>query len=267
MRSRSVSSAGSSPLARGLPIAGGAVGGRGGIIPARAGFTLFVAFSVIDHPDHPRSRGVYDSSVRSVLTGTGSSPLARGLPVSVGGCVTTPGIIPARAGFTLAPRSAFCCPQDHPRSRGVYWRWSCGAARLLGSSPLARGLRTTPTSISSHAGIIPARAGFTSRMSRRRGGRSDHPRSRGVYGPGSPLSPLSPGSSPLARGLRRPEARADPCRRIIPARAGFTGCSPWSCDPPADHPRSRGVYRKLRRATPGRAGSSPLARGLPSPGR
>ena len=70
------------------------------------------------------------------------------------------------------------------------------------------------------------------------------------------------GSSPLARGLRRPGPAFVHPRGIIPARAGFTGRL-WSCQGrPRDHPRSRGVYL----CTPGcgalKLGSSPLARGL-----
>ena len=53
-----------------------------------------------------------------------------------------------------------------------------------------------------------------------------------------------PGSSPLARGLRRAPAR-------LPAE-------------PQDHPRSRGVYRGKVHGVHARRGSSPLARGLPS---
>ena len=50
------------------------------------------------------------------------------------------------------------------------------------------------------------------------------------------------GSSPLARGLRRAWRGRGRCRRIIPARAGFT-CHEWHPRHHAwDHPRSRGVY-------------------------
>ena len=56
---------GSSPLARGLLRVGGGMGGRRGIIPARAGFTAAGCPRRGPSPDHPRSRGVY-------------SPLARG---------------------------------------------------------------------------------------------------------------------------------------------------------------------------------------------
>ena len=73
------------------------------------------------------------------------------------------------------------------------------------------------------------------------------------------------GSSPLARGLRRwRQVRAD-AGRIIPARAGFTSsaCSSRPCG--WDHPRSRGVYSVETFSGMRPYGSSPLARGLPSP--
>ena len=72
--------AGSSPLARGLPVETWDEGGESGIIPARAGFT----------PCCARSSGV----------ASGSSPLARGLQLGVGHATSSLGIIPARAGFT-----------------------------------------------------------------------------------------------------------------------------------------------------------------------
>ena len=114
------------------------------------------------------------------------------------------------------------------------------------------------------AGIIPARAGFTSPPTRRGHTSWDHPRSRGVYCRSKSLSMRMTGSSPLARGLR---GLLGPCRRvvrIIPARAGFTRECRIQADAGTDHPRSRGVYplsTVLLRRTPG---SSPLARGLPS---
>ena len=51
--------------------------------------------------------------------------------------------------------------EDHPRSRGVYPAISSWSRILLGSSPLARGLRRTLAAIVREARIIPARAGFT----------------------------------------------------------------------------------------------------------
>ena len=113
-------------------------------------------------------------------------------------------------------------------------------------------------------GIIPARAGFTRSRSTRPVSSTDHPRSRGVYPLAIGRRDCASGSSPLARGLPPHRRRRHLRRRIIPARAGFTRSSRGCGALEADHPRSRGVYgRRKRRSGPG-AGSSPLARGLPT---
>ena len=113
--------------------------------------------------------------------------------------------------------------------------------------------------------IIPARAGFTSPAPSTRPTPTDHPRSRGVYNVNNgPLRALE-GSSPLARGLPahlRLGAQGD---GIIPARAGFTRRRASSKAPRPDHPRSRGVYRGVKKKVLNPGGSSPLARGLPPP--
>ena len=171
-------------------------------------------------------------------------------------------IIPARAGFTWPPSP---CPRwstDHPRSRGVYMRPAWGCQDSAGSSPLARGLQAVKNLSGRYLGIIPARAGFT--VAHRRGGRRgrDHPRSRGVYGPGVTGGVSRCGSSPLARGLLAPSVVGGGLDRIIPARAGFTSGLMITASPSTDHPRSRGVYRRCRSLVGGVVGSSPLARGL-----
>ena len=91
----------------------------------------------------------------------------------------------------------------------------------------------------------------------------DHPRSRGVYPSSTGPSSRRPGSSPLARGLRGRWYRRLGAHGIIPARAGFTGPHRPGGGAPADHPRSRGVYRVKAARSRGGVGSSPLARGLP----
>ena len=70
--------------------------------------------------DHPRSRGVYTARLLEASWQWGSSPLARGLPISTTENTRTPGIIPARAGFTKTYGSPHKVASDHPRSRGVY---------------------------------------------------------------------------------------------------------------------------------------------------
>ena len=137
----SPSSPGSSPLARGLPIVGwiGAVSGR--IIPARAEFTPHQGRESADNWDHPRSRGVYGALHRAGHHRFGSSPLARGLLPRPLTAIRTPGIIPARAGFTGRRRPQAGSERDHPRSRGVYPKNASIGLVMAGSSPLARGLR------------------------------------------------------------------------------------------------------------------------------
>ena len=70
--------------------------------------------------DHPRSRGVYVRDWARRRAAAGSSPLARGLRPAGGCAISDQGIIPARAGFTVAVFRPAAARLDHPRSRGVY---------------------------------------------------------------------------------------------------------------------------------------------------
>ena len=72
------------------------------IIPARAGFTNDDAGIDVRNQDHPRSRGVYAVVDTITYAEGGSSPLARGLRLVGLRLLASVGIIPARAGFTLA---------------------------------------------------------------------------------------------------------------------------------------------------------------------
>ena len=92
---------GSSPLARGLRLSIPISGGSPGIIPARAGFTGPSLSAVMGVGDHPRSRGVYNDPITVGIAQWGSSPLARGLLLSVDDSGMPIRIIPARAGFTF----------------------------------------------------------------------------------------------------------------------------------------------------------------------
>ena len=213
---------GSSPLARGLHLHAQDHRGHPGIIPARAGFTGRVRSRSGRPRDHPRSRGVYDFFFKSTPNYYGSSPLARGLPDTQQGVVARTRIIPARAGFTWRRGWTPTPWRDHPRSRGVYTTGTRGPATPTGSSPLARGLLWKICVIRAMWGIIPARAGFTHDRTAPRRRPRDHPRSRGVYVLLLRAGTASPGSSPLARGLRRRRVHEHRHHRIIPARAGFT---------------------------------------------
>ena len=179
------------------------------IIPARAGFTGSYRSSSRRTRDHPRSRGVYRND--------GAHPSF---------CWR---IIPARAGFTLIPVHTAEMTGDHPRSRGVYVGQASLAHLSEGSSPLARGLRMTKSVGRIEAGIIPARAGFTSSAGPTGPWKADHPRSRGVYVQRELPIELIRGSSPLARGLRQVVPEFPERVGIIPARAGFTAPGRPSC--------------------------------------
>ena len=194
-------SCGSSPLARGLPQQVAAALAARRIIPARAGFTTPTSGRTGSRSDHPRSRGVYLTTVRRLVPVIGSSPLARGLLAARWQHEDGIRIIPARAGFTAKGE------REMDRR---------------GSSPLARGLRPGEERVRRRMGIIPARAGFTCRGSLTGRRRWDHPRSRGVYVTNGPFAETVGGSSPLARGLLVGPLRELRRRRIIPARAGFT---------------------------------------------
>ena len=172
---------GSSPLARGLP-------------PTRIERRRWPE-------DHPRSRGVYAHIVPPNPRIMGSSPLARGLLFRGQQSSDGEGIIPARAGFTDGPDDRPRTSWDHPRSRGVYKSNMDGSLRMDGSSPLARGLRSSRIGVCGSCGIIPARAGFTRRKYEPTPPWSDHPRSRGVYNYKTSKHGNKGGSSPLARGL------------------------------------------------------------------
>ena len=213
---------GSSPLARGLQDLWSGARRLAGIIPARAGFTPIGSGIRSNRSDHPRSRGVYNRASGMRPSHIGSSPLARGLRWISLSSKPRRGIIPARAGFTQCSISTRTMTADHPRSRGVYSTPLAASCAVTGSSPLARGLPHARTVRARGWRIIPARAGFTNRRWRPRSATQDHPRSRGVYYPYARIIVIPVGSSPLARGLRRPTRNRGRYRR--------------------DHPRSRGVY-------------------------
>ena len=74
------------------------------------------------------------------------------------------------------------------------------------------------------------------------------------------------GSSPLSRGIRKPDHLPLMVDGIIPALAGNTSYISCGVHPPRDHPRSRGEYGpELTRIRPD-LGSSPLSRGIRSEG-
>ena len=172
---------GSSPLARGPPRGGVARRQRLGLIPARAGTTIPSPKASVEIGAHPRSRGDHCDIPHSLVKVRGSSPLARGPLCKAYQAAPSSGLIPARAGTTQAADGDITSAGAHPRSRGDHCPLSSCRLGDRGSSPLARGPQSVTKKIWPRGGLIPARAGTTSRMARRSLPSGAHPRSRGDH--------------------------------------------------------------------------------------
>ena len=255
---------GSSPRVRGLPTMDPGRVRTARIIPARAGFTVYLSYWVCCWWDHPRACGVYVGGDALFGLGAGSSPRVRGLPHQDDDLLVLHGIIPARAGFTPSPTRSLSRARDHPRACGVYLAPPGLSSGDQGSSPRVRGLLVPKVDLMRGEGIIPARAGFTRDIVGDLAGMAlDHPRACGVYEPGVNGRRHITGSSPRVRGLPKPLFGPAEIVRIIPARAGFTPDPQAQALTPRDHPRACGVYARVHPQIFRRLGSSPRVRGLP----
>ena len=152
---------GSSPLTRGKPASGPALGRGPGLIPAHAGKTCSAESRTLDLRAHPRSRGenVRGSILRHI--GDGSSPLTRGKRMPGNEDIGALRLIPAHAGKTVSGALRFVVPGAHPRSRGENTVNRPTTPALTGSSPLTRGKRKPLTLADIKIGLIPAHAGKT----------------------------------------------------------------------------------------------------------
>ena len=217
---------GSSPLARGPHDRHHTKAHRGGLIPARAGTTWRRMPGQLQRTAHPRSRGDH----------------------------------------TLKGNRHEYHSGAHPRSRGDHFILSARLLWRMGSSPLARGPHDRHHTKAHRGGLIPARAGTTTRWLRVACRLRAHPRSRGDHSVAVLIIAGALGSSPLARGPRNHLGKRRHVPGLIPARAGTT--------PPDDsyrlgvraHPRSRGDHLAENAGAAPANGSSPLARG-PHPER
>ena len=176
-----VTTAGSSPLSRGIRDALPSSQQLGGIIPALAGNTTARTSCTDFAGDHPRSRGEYELPCVSHHGVVGSSPLSRGIPYGRERLSVVVRIIPALAGNTASGAGGCGADGDHPRSRGEYESIDVRFVEKQGSSPLSRGIRNVPWDSEYNNGIIPALAGNTTSQAPESPRCKDHPRSRGEY--------------------------------------------------------------------------------------
>ena len=212
----------------------------GRLIPARAGKTTRFTPSCATASAHPRSRGENRSPQQFAESPEGSSPLARGKPVSGRVARRSERLIPARAGKTPIPTGTSRAHSAHPRSRGENCCPGLDGRATRGSSPLARGKLTIRHHLNGGAGLIPARAGKTLVFSSTANHPWAHPRSRGENYVQTTHCVRPAGSSPLARGKRPGAQQRLGAAGLIPARAGKT--TPPTPPPTRTwaHPRSRG---------------------------
>ena len=128
-------------------------------IPARAGNTIRPGDGPLPSTVHPRSRGEH-ARVRQDRDGyPGSSPLARGTHLHPQPGQLDHRFIPARAGNTIQGTGTTWTASVHPRSRGEHRDGARHLHVVAGSSPLARGTRTTSRGGAGAEGFIPASRG------------------------------------------------------------------------------------------------------------
>ena len=132
---------------------------------------------------------------------SGSSPLSRGILLSLLLSKDQRGIIPALAGNTSQCLLSKAIASDHPRSRGEYDSRETFVVFTCGSSPLSRGILSARATLRARPWIIPALAGNTASSVYWGTRKTDHPRSRGEYFREIGLETEEMGSSPLSRGI------------------------------------------------------------------
>ena len=170
--------------------------------------------------------------------------------------------IPAHAGNTRLPSIRKLAKEVHPRSRGEYYALCIAKSRIVGSSPLTRGILIISALVACVPRFIPAHAGNTSSTKRKGNGHKVHPRSRGEYTVYTVMLSCNQGSSPLTRGIPCGKSSGRMLRGFIPAHAGNTQCPRGKCLSVRVHPRSRGEYKSVKGSRKTVQGSSPLTRGI-----
>ena len=231
------------------------------LIPACAGKTGCQAARNRIGPAHPRVCGENDQRLPSVLLIPGSSPRVRGKlrgRVNICDCER---LIPACAGKTDKPQQTTSLQWAHPRVCGENTRLLPFAKSPLGSSPRVRGKRFHSTVFKNRPRLIPACAGKTYSIHRRRRRSGAHPRVCGENATPKPRSNSVPGSSPRVRGKRYDFSTSPHFSGLIPACAGKTVSTRSVTTPIGAHPRVCGENKVVSGDAWPRTGSSPRVRG------
>ena len=246
---------------RGAPKAICGAGAPAGLIPARAGSTFRRSDSSSPNRAHPRPCGEHTPAAARIERPTGSSPPVRGAHKI--GCTLEKcrGLIPARAGSTIATKFRHWDSRAHPRPCGEHVDDLLFVVVVPGSSPPVRGAPAFALWGLLNSGLIPARAGSTGYAAAANASSGAHPRPCGEHSKITDHSFEKLGSSPPVRGapqLRHP--RGTP-RGLIPARAGSTRLVLLRLVAVRAHPRPCGEHTKSLAPARKSVGSSPPVRG------
>ena len=261
MKSVAASFTGSSPRGRGKQGFCGLGIVDSGLIPARAGKTVWLITSQLGKSAHPRAGGENASQVRIICVGAGSSPRGRGKRQVERRHEGVAGLIPARAGKTDMLMRYLGRQRAHPRAGGEN-AISIGAGiAFVGSSPRGRGKPYGLPARDRRRRLIPARAGKTAIKRSRSAMRAAHPRAGGENYVDILAGKIKPGSSPRGRGKQAVEGEALVGERLIPARAGKTHARPYPRSPHWAHPRAGGENLVVAGCLLWPGGSSPRGRG------
>ena len=173
-------------------------------------------------------------------------------------------ITPADAGKTYSARHGAGQNRDHPRGCGENALRTPRQQEQGGSPPRMRGKRIDAGQLIAVAGITPADAGKTFRLSPAKIAAEDHPRGCGENDIENRIFVKKEGSPPRMRGKLHTMRLRPSGMRITPAGAGKTGvlggleCVSW------DHPRRCGENKEQRHWTIHQSGSPPQVRGKPA---
>ena len=213
---------GSSPRVRGKLVGEDEYVGGGRLIPARAGKTTCRAQLSSMVQAHPRACGENSAVSRVDTLNNGSSPRVRGKPRRQRATTRDSGLIPARAGKTRQAWARASWARAHPRACGENAPTTSTPGWSPGSSPRVRGKRDARRPDGRAAGLIPARAGKTTRCQRRARTGWAHPRACGENIDCAYYPHGETGSSPRVRGKRDEVTEVPGVPGLIPARAGKT---------------------------------------------
>ena len=166
--------------------------------------------------------------------------------------LANPGITPAYAGKTRAPRTRADVPEDHPRVCGENSRQQLLASTAMGSPPRMRGKRFTQNWDALRNRITPAYAGKTSATTQLPRIYRDHPRVCGENFVATLLLSEDGGSPPRMRGKLAAQIFIARLGRITPAYAGKTFRHNRCNDTKKDHPRVCGENNGKNRFFGGR---------------